>query len=120
MVKRSTLMKLSLLMVEFTSIPLVVLASVYLLTGYQMLVPDLRILPEPMRIHVDRFLRVLAIFLAYIHALGGIIIMAERRLRRELQRKIAEISAIIVLTTLLIISLITETVMLDVGYRWRC
>lgn len=120
MIKKAMLMKILLLIVEFTSIPLIVLGSIYLLSGYQMLNPEVRIIPEPRRIHTDRFLRVLSIFLAYLHALGGVVIMIERRLRKDALRKITEIAAIALLTALLLISLIIEITAFDIGrqYRW--
>ncbi|MBS7624893.1 hypothetical protein KEJ29_04870 [Candidatus Bathyarchaeota archaeon] len=107
-VKRATLVKLSLLIVEFTSLPLMVLASIYLFSGYQMLNPEVKVIPEPRRIHMDRFLRILAIFLMYLHALGGIIIVAERRFRREAKRKMIEAALIMAITMLLIAFLIIE------------
>ncbi|MCS7114949.1 MAG: hypothetical protein RMJ15_07385 [Nitrososphaerota archaeon] len=108
MVKRATFVRLSLLIVEFTSIPLLVLASIYLISGYQMLAPQVRIIPEPRKIHVDSLLRVLTIFLAYLHILGGIIVVVERRLRKEVLKKIIETVAVIVITSLLTFFLIIE------------
>ena len=118
MIKRATLMKIFLLMVEFTSIPLIVLGSIYLLSGYQLLNPELRIIPEPRRIHSDRFLRLLTITLAYLHALGGVIIIIGRRLKRDISRKIAEI-AVVVLTALLLSSFIIEATLSGAGYQYR-
>ncbi|MBS7607249.1 MAG: hypothetical protein QW502_04965 [Candidatus Bathyarchaeia archaeon] len=108
MIKRAMLMRLSLLIVELTSLPLIVLASIYMLSGYQLLNPEVRIIPEPRRIHTDRFLRILTIFLAYLHAFGGAIIVAERRLRKETLRKIIEAAMITAITVLLIALLIIE------------
>lgn len=108
MVKRAILVKLSLLMVEFTSIPLTVVASIYLLSGYQMLNPEVRIISEPRRIHTDRFLRILTILLTYLHTFGGIVFIAERRLRRETLRKMIEAAMTAAITMLLIIFLVIE------------
>lgn len=119
MIKRATLMKTFLLMVKFTSIPLIVLGSIYLLSGYHLLNPELRIMPEPRRIHSDRFLRLLTITLAYLHALGGIIIIIRRRLRRDISRKIAEITAVVILTALLLISFTIEAMVSGIGYQYR-
>ncbi|MEM2112426.1 MAG: hypothetical protein QXX08_11215 [Candidatus Bathyarchaeia archaeon] len=105
---RATLVKLSLLIVEFTSLPLLVLASIYLLSGYQMLTPEVRIIPEPRKIHTDRFLRILTIFLAYLHTFGGIILVVERCLRKENQKKIIGVAMTIVITMLLIVFLVIE------------
>ncbi|MEM2248891.1 MAG: hypothetical protein QXJ46_05190 [Candidatus Bathyarchaeia archaeon] len=102
------LVKTSLLMIELTSLPLIVLASIYLLSGYQMLAPELRIIPEPRKIHTDKFLRILTIFLMYLHASGGIIVIIERRLRKDVLRDIARTALIVVITLLLIIFLMIE------------
>lgn len=119
MIERVTLMKILLLMVEFTSILLIVLGSIYLLSGYQLLNPELRIIPEPRRIHSDRFLRLLTITLTYLHALGGIMIMIKRRLRRGVLRKAVEITTIVVLTALLFILFIIEAMVSGTGYQYR-
>ncbi|MEM2168984.1 MAG: hypothetical protein QXX99_03635 [Candidatus Bathyarchaeia archaeon] len=119
MVKKAKLMKMLLLIVEFTSIPLIALGFIYLVSGYQMLSPELKIIPEPRRIHTDMFLRILSISLAYLHALGGVMIIIERRLRRDILKKIAEIFAITVLTALLLASLIIETITSDIGRQYQ-
>ncbi|MCS7113160.1 MAG: hypothetical protein RMJ00_04980 [Nitrososphaerota archaeon] len=109
MVRRATLVKLSLLIVESTSLPIAILASVYLLSGYQMLIPDVRLIPEPRRIHTDRFLRILTILLVYLHTVGGAILIAERRLRRrEVLKKLIETLAVTMVTILLIALLTIE------------
>lgn len=119
MIKRATILRISLLIVEITSIPLIILAAVYLISGYQMLALEVRVIPEPRRVHVDKFLRILTVLLAYLHAVCGMIIIAERRIRTEIIRRIAEAAAIIILTALLIFSLTVEATILDLGYRYR-
>ncbi|MBS7604803.1 MAG: hypothetical protein QXR84_00985 [Candidatus Bathyarchaeia archaeon] len=84
-----------------------------------MLAPEVKIIPEPRRIHVDRLLRILTVSLAYLHALAGIIIMAERRIKKEILRKIVEISAAVILTILLLSSLIIEIMVLDISHRYQ-
>lgn len=108
MSRRATLVRVSMLMVEFTSLPLIVLASIYLLSGYQMLNPEIRVIPEPRKIHTDKILRALTIVLTYLHTLGGIIIVVERRLREESQRRVIGTAMITALTTLLILLLLVE------------
>ncbi|MEM2341021.1 MAG: hypothetical protein QXX94_03385 [Candidatus Bathyarchaeia archaeon] len=108
MSRRAALIRLSLLIIEFTSLPLLMLASIYLLSGYQMLVPELRIIPESRKIHTDRFLRILTILLTYLHALGGIIIVVERRLRKEVLKNIIRTALITTITFLLLIFLMIE------------
>ncbi|MCX8171392.1 MAG: hypothetical protein N3E47_05415 [Candidatus Bathyarchaeota archaeon] len=108
MVSRVMLVRLSLLMVELTSLPLIVIASIYLLSGYQMLTADVRVIPEPRRIHTDKSLRILAIFLAYLHALGGAVTVVERRLRDKTLKAIFEVAAFVIATSLLIFLLTLE------------
>lgn len=108
MIKRAMLIRLFLLIVEFTSLPLIVLASIYLLSGYQMLIPELQIIPESRKIHTDKFLRILTIILTYLHALGGIIITVERRLRKEILKNIVRTALITAITFLLLIFLMIE------------
>lgn len=111
MVKKATLVRLSLLIVEFTSLPLVVLALMYLLSGYQMLTVDVKIIPEPRRIHTDRFLRTLTILLAYLHTLCGAIIVIERRIKIGVLRMAVEVAVIVVLSLLLVFFLALEAVL---------
>lgn len=107
--RRATLVRISVLMVEFTSLPLIVLASIYLLSGYQMLNPEIRMIPEPRKIHTDKILRALTIVLTYLHTLGGIIIVVERRLREEPLRRVIRAAMTAALTVLLIFLLLVET-----------
>lgn len=106
---RARLVRLSMLMVEVTSLPLILLASIYLLSGYQMLNPEMKIIPEPRKIHADKSLRIISILLAYLHVLGGTTIVVERRLRKEKLRKTIETLLIAVTTMLLITFLAIET-----------
>lgn len=108
MIKRATLVKLAILMVEVTAPPLFLLASIYLLSGYQMLVPTVKILPESRRIHTDRLLRLLTITLAYIHTLGGSIFVIERRMKKDVLKKLTEVFAVVTATALMFLFLILE------------
>jgi len=111
MVKRITLMKISLLIIEFTSLPLLLLASIYLLSGYQMLNPNIRIIPESRRIHVDKFLRILAIILVCLHSIGGLIFLVERSIRRDMLRKIMDAAIIVGLIVLMLFFLLMEVML---------
>jgi len=111
MVKRITLMKISLLIIEFTSLPLLLLASIYLLSGYQMLNPNIRIIPESRRIHVDKFLRILAIILVCLHSIGGLIFLVERSIRRDMLRKIMDAAIIVGLILLMLFFLLMEVML---------
>jgi len=102
MVKRSTLVKISLLIIEFTSLPLLLLAFIYLLSGYQMLNPSIRVIPEYRRIHVNKFLRILAIILVCLHSMGGLIFLVERSVRRDVLREIMEAAIVIGLIMLML------------------
>lgn len=75
-------MRAALLTVELTSAPLLLLSLVYVLSGYQLLYPDARILPHAKRIHADPLLRATTLLLGYAHSLAGFVIMCERRLAR--------------------------------------
>ncbi len=84
------LLKIMLLLVEATSLPLLVLSLVYLLTGYQMLTPRVRFFPKPRLIHTDPVLRILLATLGLIHGYSGLILLFERRIRNNALRIMIE------------------------------
>ena len=92
--RRSTfkpaILKLSLTLVESTSIPLIVLMLLYLLTGYEMLVLSRILIPNARAIHTDRVLRLILVALVLIHGYFGTLILCERRIRNNLARPIIE------------------------------
>jgi hypothetical protein len=108
LIKRADFIKLAILMVEVTSPPLILLATIYLLSGYQMLIPTVKILPEPRRIHTDSLLRLLTVMLAYFHTIGGSIFIIERRMKRGALKKAAEIFVFAAVTTLTLLFLMLE------------
>lgn len=108
MVSRAKLVKTALLMVELTSLPLMVLVMIYLLSGYQMLDPEVKIIPEARKIHADWLLRLISMTLVYVHTLGGGIFIVERHIKKVTQRKIIEAVIAILVTMLLIIILALE------------
>lgn len=77
----SKLLRFALAIVEASSIPLLILIILYTLSGYQMLYPQVRLLPVARAIHVDLLLRMLFIILVYLHSLSGFVIIIERRIR---------------------------------------
>ena len=91
------LLRVFLLIVEITSLPLLVLCLVYLLTSYQMLIPGLRLIPRPRLVHTDRVLRVLLATLALAHSYSGLILLCERRIRNSTLRKLVELSITLLL-----------------------
>ena len=101
-------LRLALAIVEATSIPLILLLSLYILSGYQMLLPGIYIMPAARTIHTDRVLRAVFLALVYLHSLTGFIIMCERRIRGKLLRIAAEYTAIAALSILIAVSLIIE------------
>mgnify|MGYP000580735432 CR=1 FL=1 len=101
-----TFLKISLLLVELTSIPLLILMSIYIITAYGMLNPKFIGLITSLnyvislRIHTDSLLRITCVILTMTHSYGGLTLLITRRVRN---RKIA--STIIMLMTLIIATL---------------
>ena len=101
-----TFLKISLLLVELTSIPLFILISLYMITAYGMLNPKFIGLitglnyVTSLRIHTDTLLRISCVILTMTHSYGGLTLLVTRRVRN---RKIASI--IITLVTLIIVTL---------------
>jgi len=101
-----TFLKISLLLVELTSIPLFILISLYMITAYGMLNPKFIGLitglnyVTSLRIHTDTLLRMSCVILTMTHSYGGLTLLVTRRVRN---RKIA--STIITLVTLIIVTL---------------
>ena len=99
-------LKVSLLLVELTSIPLLILMSIYIITAYGMLNPGFIGLVTSLnyvtslRIHTDGFLRIFCVVLTMTHTYGGLVLLITRRIKN---RKIAGI--IIALMTLIIATL---------------
>jgi succinate dehydrogenase hydrophobic anchor subunit len=80
------------LIAELTGIPLGILFTIYLVTGYQMLYPDkVWFFPRPRALHVDKVLRVLTLILALLHTVAGIIWICEIRIRNRMIRTVIEV-----------------------------
>lgn len=102
------LLRLSLVTVEITSTPLLILVVLYLLTGYEMLVPRYVLLPKARAIHTDSILRWIFVVLVLLHSYCGLILLCERRIRNNLARMIIE---------LLITGIVVFLVGLIIGYE---
>lgn len=103
---RSKLLKLALMMVEATSIPLTVTTLIYLLTGYEMLATGLRLIPRARAIHTNEVLRVVFAALALLHGYAGLILLCGRRLRNKTLKVVTEmfITAGLLIVTVLVIA----------------
>ncbi len=89
-VAKPRLLRVLLTLVEATSLPLLVTCLLYLLTGYQMLLPGLKLIPRAHELHTDRVLRSLLLIFGLIHGYSGLIILCERRIRNNTTRTIVE------------------------------
>ncbi|MEM1542055.1 MAG: hypothetical protein QW101_04785 [Ignisphaera sp.] len=103
-------LRLALAIVETTSIPLIILTALYILSGYQLLYPQVYFMPSARIIHIDLYLRLVFLILVYLHSLAGIIIICERRLSNKLFKNILEYTAIALLSILIAIPLALEIV----------
>lgn len=79
---RPRLLRFMLFIIEMTSLPLLIVSLLYLITGYQMLNPYIRIFPAPRTIHSDQFLRIIALTLTAMHSYSGLVLLIARRFRR--------------------------------------
>ncbi|MDK6027892.1 hypothetical protein QPL79_00735 [Ignisphaera sp. 4213-co] len=105
-------LRIALAIVEATSLPLLTLVVLYTLSGYQMLYPQIRLLPAARAIHTDFSLRILFIVLAYLHSVSGLIIVIERRIKLKTLKTILEYIAITILSLFLAIC-----IALDITFR---
>lgn len=95
-------LKYALLLVEFTSIPLLILGLAYLITGYQLLVPGIQMVPYARLIHGDKALRVTLVAFSTLHGYAGLLILLHRRVKGKLLRSALEVSVNVV--TLLLVA----------------
>ncbi|MEM0371159.1 MAG: hypothetical protein QXG46_02090 [Ignisphaera sp.] len=103
-------LRLALAIVETTSIPLIILTALYILSGYQLLYPQVYFMPSARIIHTDFYLRLVFLMLVYLHSLAGIIIICERRLSNKLLKYILEYIAVALLSILVAIPLALEII----------
>jgi len=108
--KTSRALKLALLIVETSSIPLYVVITAYILTGYQILFKEVRLIPKAEVIHADPLLRTSLIILTYLHSISGLNILINRRVKNKALKTLLEYIALIATTTLLAIPLTLELV----------
>lgn len=104
-------LRIALAIVEATSIPLLILTALYILSGYQMLYPQIYFMPSARTVHVDLLLRILFLALVYLHSLAGIIIVCERRLRKKILKNVLEYIVMVLLTMLVAIPLALDLVL---------
>jgi len=86
-----SLVKVALTLVEATSIPLLILSLIYLITGYQLLSPEIHIIPRPRLIHTDIVLRLITIVVGITHSWAGLTLLCERRVKNKLLKKLLEL-----------------------------
>lgn len=100
------LLRIVLTMVEATSIPLMVMALIYLLTGYEMLTSRLKLIPKARAIHVNEVLRVVFVALVLIHGYAGLILLCERIFRSKTLKLATElfITAGLLVVTVLVLA----------------
>lgn len=113
---RVKLAKLALLVVDVTSPILLFLSALYMVTGYQMLYPEVTLIPAARRLHVDLVLRVSTVVVGYLHGLSGLIILCERRVRNRRLRKAIVVAAALGLTALVALPLALD--LYYGGYSW--
>lgn len=95
-------LKYALLLVEFTSIPLLILGLAYLITGYQLLVPGIQLVPYARLIHGDRVLRVVLLAFSILHGYAGSLILLHRRVKGKLLRDVLEVFVNIMMLLLVV------------------
>ncbi len=103
-------LKLALLIVEATSIPLYVVITIYILTGYQLLFKYVKLIPNARAIHTDPLLRTSLVILTYLHSISGLYILINRRVRNKALKTLLEYVVLIVTATLLVIPLTLELI----------
>lgn len=109
----SKFLRVALAIVEASSLPILVLTIIYILTGYQMLYPNIYFFPSSRGIHVDLLLRIIFVVLVYLHSLAGLIIVIERRIKLKAIKEALEYLVIVGLSLFLAL-----TITLDIAFRW--
>jgi len=107
-------LRVALIIVEITSLPLLVLMLLYILSGYQMMLRSPIFFPRAEIIHTDPLLRILLILLTYLHSLAGLILLINRRVRNNTIRNILEY--IVILSTSLLLAFCITLELLLKGY----
>jgi len=104
------LLRAALLIVEATSIPLIVLGFLYLVTGYQLLNPGIQLIPRPRVIHTDAVLRITLVVVSILHGYGGLLLLIARLARSNLLR-----ASLFILVHILLIVFLALVVFLEIS-----
>ncbi|MCS7104756.1 MAG: hypothetical protein NZ954_04245 [Thermofilaceae archaeon] len=100
-------LRIYLKLVEITSIPLTVLLLIYILSGYGMVSPSLRILgfnyAFSARLHTSPWLRLSIVVLTVLHGHSGLAVLARKKIRsitawRLVETGLAVLTCIFLLT----------------------
>jgi succinate dehydrogenase hydrophobic anchor subunit len=103
--------RIALVIVEVTSIPLLLLSAIYVITGYQLVYPDkIWLFPSPRAIHADKVLRVATIALGALHGVAGVVLLCERKIRNKFTRSAVELVVLIIIAVLFIMLLIADII----------
>jgi hypothetical protein len=109
-VMNSKLLRAALLMVEATSIPLIILGFLYLVTGYQLLNPGIQLIPRPRVIHTDAALRITLVAVSILHGYGGLLLLIARLARSSLLR-----ASLFILVHVILIVFLALVVFLEIS-----
>ncbi len=101
-------LRIALIIVEITSLPLLLLLLLYILSGYQMLLRSPVFFPRAETIHKDPLLRILLILLVYLHSSAGLILLINRRIRNKIVKNILEYTVILLTSLFLAFCIILE------------
>ncbi len=82
------LLRIARLLIEITGLSLFALASIYLLTGYQMLNPRVAIIPRARLLHTDPVLRIVGAALLLAHSYGGLILTISKYVKKQRLREL--------------------------------
>lgn len=106
----------ALVLVEFSSLPLLVLSLIYLVTGYIMVSPEIERVfcrlglcsREALYLHTDRYIRTLLVLFSYIHGLSGLVLLIERHVRPGPLRQALYILVTVLSLTVLALVIVAE------------
>ncbi len=107
-----------MIVVEASSIPLLILILLMILSGYGILYPDkIRMLTGGLisdriafKIHTDIVIRISIIAILLIHGFTGLLLLSEKYIRNNLMKKIIILCITVVLVFLLMIPILLDLV----------
>jgi len=110
-------LKYILLILEASSIPLLLLITILILSGYGILYPSqIKLLTGELmteklayRIHTDGVIRLLTLILAFIHGYTGLLILIEKYVRTRLLKNV-----LILITTIIMVYFYSLMIILDI------